>query len=380
MGVWVVLLLCLMLLSVPASAQEASVQAEADTPLTIRFVHEQFFGRPGQPINLSAEISNTLPYAIENIFVELSLPNGVELAYPNLFTERVTVGRLSTGRTLPLLWPLRVLPDFAHDDPVIVQIEVEAGDLYARSTTTLHTRRRSPALGYLQGDTFIFIDGLGNGAEIGRLRARVPGGLPVVGDWDGDGYDGFGLYADGQFFLYNDVPQGDAGQQAPDLFFPFGEAISGAVPLAGDWDGDGVDSVGLYADGMFYLRTYPTGGRPDLTLAYGVSSATLVPVVGDWNGDGVDTIGVYDQGFFLLRNNNTEGGAEIAFPYGDPGGVSPLIGDWDGDGSDSIGVRNQDALLLSDALAEGDADIAFAVPQGFSRASILVGYWAGTSD
>ncbi|MBR5759120.1 MAG: hypothetical protein IKX88_11050, partial [Thermoguttaceae bacterium] len=58
----------------------------------------------------------------------------------------------------------------------------------------------------------------------------------------------------------------------------------------GDWDGDGIDNVGYFADGWWNLdfngdnaRTVKFGDRGDQ------------PVVGDWDGDGRDEIGVYRE-------------------------------------------------------------------------------------
>ena len=39
----------------------------------------------------------------------------------------------------------------------------------------------------------------------------------------------------------------------------------------------------------FYLRNSNTSGGPDVQVRFGASS--YVPLVGDWNGDGKDTIG-----------------------------------------------------------------------------------------
>jgi len=54
-----------------------------------------------------------------------------------------------------------------------------------------------------------------------------------------------------------------------------------------------------------------------------------VGIAGDWDGDGIDTIGVYRNGRFLLRNSNDPGFAEIVFSLGNPGDM-PIAGDWDG--------------------------------------------------
>ena len=51
--------------------------------------------------------------------------------------------------------------------------------------------------------------------------------------------------------------------------------------------------------------------------------------MGDWNNDGIDTIGVFRDGIFYLRNTNTQGGADLIFAFGDTGDA-PIAGDWDG--------------------------------------------------
>ncbi len=60
-------------------------------------------------------------------------------------------------------------------------------------------------------------------------------------------------------------------------------------------------------------------------------------MAGDWNGDGVDTIGVYRNGLFLLRDSNSSGSELYSFYFGNVGDVA-VTGDWDGDGIDSAGV------------------------------------------
>jgi hypothetical protein len=50
-------------------------------------------------------------------------------------------------------------------------------------------------------------------------------------------------------------------------------------------------------------------------------------VIGDWNGDGIDTIGVYRGGTFYLRNRNTIGFADLVFDLGLNGDM-PIAGKW----------------------------------------------------
>jgi len=71
-----------------------------------------------------------------------------------------------------------------------------------------------------------------------------------------------------------------------DLAFHYGPAGAGWLPLAGDWNGDTVDTVGLYAStsGSFYLRNEHAAGRADLRFTHGPGGSGWLPVVGDWDG------------------------------------------------------------------------------------------------
>ncbi|MDQ7027593.1 MAG: hypothetical protein Q9P01_18570 [Anaerolineae bacterium] len=80
--------------------------------------------------------------------------------------------------------------------------------------------------------------------------------------------------------------------------FSFGMQEAGWTALTGDWDGDGVDGIGLYKDGLFILRNVTEQGSLDYIFHFGPQAADWQPVVGDWNGDDVDTIGVYRNGQF----------------------------------------------------------------------------------
>jgi predicted chitinase len=121
--------------------------------------------------------------------------------------------------------------------------------------------------------------------------------LPLVGDWDGDGRDSFGLYRarDGVFRLRN-----EAGGDLPPV--AFGTIDPAAVPVVGDWDGDGRDTLGVYQRGT---ATFELSG-PDLTrptrratvLETGEGpSADLLPLAGDWNGVDVVTLDDLDAIF-----------------------------------------------------------------------------------
>ncbi|MEX2252143.1 MAG: peptidase C1, partial [Acidimicrobiia bacterium] len=105
----------------------------------------------------------------------------------------------------------------------------------------------------------------------------------------------------------------------------FGNA--GDKPFVGDFDADGVDTVGLHREssGLVYFRNSNTTGVADSQFIYGDPGDMLV--AGDWDGDGDDTIGVYrpSNGVFYLKNSNVQGVADAAFHAGDYAGVVALL-------------------------------------------------------
>ena len=178
----------------------------------------------------------------------------------------------------------------------------------------------------------VFVDTVTSGVISEQLA-------PLAGDWDGDAINTSGLYnfRDAVFDLRNHNSAGSI-----DMSFNFG-SFAKQLPLAGDWDGDGKDSVGLYDPqrGMFYLKNSLSGGPADTSFQYGATDAGWLPLAGDWNGNGEDTIGLYDPALsmFYLKNSLASGDADISIQYGAANaGWLPLAGDWDGDGKDSVGL------------------------------------------
>jgi hypothetical protein len=71
-----------------------------------------------------------------------------------------------------------------------------------------------------------------------------PGDLPVVGDFNGDGIDEIGVFRNGMWIV--DM-NGNHEMDAHDAVFALGGP--GDLPVAGDWTGDGVDKPGVYRPG-----------------------------------------------------------------------------------------------------------------------------------
>ena len=67
---------------------------------------------------------------------------------------------------------------------------------------------------------------------------------------------------------------------------------AGDLTVIGDWDGDGVDNIGVYRPGSrrFYLDD-DDNGIHDHGVTLGIEGDT--PVTGDWNGDGKTDVGFF---------------------------------------------------------------------------------------
>jgi hypothetical protein len=186
-------------------------------------------------------------------------------------------------------------------------------------------------------------------------------------DWNGNGVETVGVYSDGVFYLRNDNSPG-----APHLAIPYG--WTGPTAVCGDWNGDGVDTIGLYHAGQWLLRDSNTPGHPDRSFSYGWSAAA--PVVGDWNGNGTDGVGVYSSGSWSLRETPTPGAPQRSAQYGYHG-AAPVVGDWDGNGTDSIGVFDKGAWSLRQDTNGGQPQVVLSY--GWNGTRPVVGDWNGDS-
>jgi serine-aspartate repeat-containing protein C/D/E len=219
-----------------------------------------------------------------------------------------------------------------------------------------------------------FIDLNGNGvwdendlwAKLGHENDR-----PVVGDWDGDGKDDIGIFGPawagdpraireepGLPDPMNQQPRGKQKNVPPlpqdaaigarsmkltsdgklradliDHVFHYGVATD--TPIVGDWNGDGVTSIGIFRDGSWRLDIDGDGKWTDADVAVRFGEKGDKPVIGDWDGDGVDDLAVYRGGMWIFDTNGDrmvdDGDRRISL-----GGANdqPISGDFNGDGID----------------------------------------------
>jgi protocatechuate 3,4-dioxygenase beta subunit len=266
-------------------------------------------------------------------------------------------------------WKLKVDGEAEARDVIFGMIDAIpiTGDFNGDGTTDVGVFR--------QGQWYIDLNGNGIWddedlwAELGSMSDR-----PITGDWDGDGKTDIGIFGPAwpndpravaaepglpdpenrPSGAHKNVPpkptdaatgfrklkRSSHGRTRADLVdhvFYFGHEQD--KPLAGDWNGDGVDTIGIFHNGMWILDDNGDGQwLPGETMAE-FGQAGDIPVVGDFNGDGIDELAVYRAGtWYIDMNNNRQIDPQDAvIHYGGPND-RPVVGDWDGDGREEIGL------------------------------------------
>jgi len=156
--------------------------------------------------------------------------------------------------------------------------------------------------------------------------------------------------------------------------------IPGDTPLLGDWDCDGLDTVGTHrpGTGFVYLSNSNSFGVADEEFYFGIPGD--IPIAGDWDGDGCDTLAIFrpDEGRVYVSNSLGTRPADFSFRYGSQGD-QPFAGDFDGNGKDSIGfLTAANKMVYRNQLTGGSND--FSSGYGNTLHRIVTGDWDGDGD
>ena len=203
-----------------------------------------------------------------------------------------------------------------------------------------------------------------------RLHAPDSGSVVITGDWDGDGVTTLGWFDPGSssFWISNQNQASSPFQLAWS-----GQPRGTAIALAGDWDGDGRDTPALLDPTNIRLTVADSvsPGVPSTFSTHQIASATLAGLqlrsaaafgilAGDWDGDGRDTLAMFDRvrAVTLLSNTLSASRVDAVFPLPDNPAVLQLVsGDWNGTGKDTLGYFNPATLnfALPEVAARGSA-------------------------
>lgn len=190
-----------------------------------------------------------------------------------------------------------------------------------------------------------------------------PGDVPFMGNWNCGDTATPGLFrtSDAYAYLRNSNTQGIA-----DIRFFYGNPSD--IPLAGDFNGDGCDTLSIYrpSEARFYIINKlgeNEGGLGAAEYSFIFGNPGDKPVVGDWDGDGIDEVGLHREstGFFYYRNTLTTGIADGQFFFGDPGDRF-VSGDWgivDGAETPALFRPSDTTFYFRYTLTQGNADAQF---------------------
>ncbi len=253
---------------------------------------------------------------------------------------------------------------------------------------------RAPEKPGIYSSGYWYLDVNGNGAWNGTPLDRndlfgvgLAGAVPVRGDWTGTGKVNIGVFDNGTWYL--DQNGNSMWDGTPtDGMFTFGAGVTGAIPVTGDWSGSGKTRIGIYSNGTWYLDLNGNGawdGTPtDGMFTFGAGVPGAIPVTGDWTGNGKTRIGIYADGtWYLDLNGNgawdgTPTDGLFTFGAGLVGAV-PVTGDWMGTGTTNIGVfLNGDWYLDLTGNGAWDglpADGFFSFGTGLAGVTPIAGKW-----
>lgn len=249
-------------------------------------------------------------------------------------------------------------------------------------------------------------------------------GYPIVGDFDGDGIDDLGTFAN-NVFQFDLAFDGLDGQYDDTINWGFSGVLE--RPVAGDLNLDGIDDIGLWVPGRsgqlpgraaewyFLISDVPTDAFPaagaiiapnygtvnyldhpfspqplgnDLFAQYGDEFA--LPLFGNFDppptglsqgsGPMQSTVGLFNPSSagVYLRSANSSGTPDAGqYTYGQPGWIA-ISGDFNGDGIQTVGVYNPATatFFLSNTNATGIADMP-AINYGMPGWTPIVGDWNG---
>jgi hypothetical protein len=145
-----------------------------------------------------------------------------------------------------------------------------------------------------------------------------PDDLPLAGDFDGDGKDSIAIYrpSEERVYIMNTLGQNGGGLGAAEFSYPFGNPSD--VPFVGDFDGDGISTVGLHrpSTGNVYLSNTLGASVADVQFIFGDPGDRMI--AGDWDSNGTETVAVYrpSNGLFYVKNANWNGPADVTIDAG----------------------------------------------------------------
>jgi Right handed beta helix region/FG-GAP-like repeat len=170
------------------------------------------------------------------------------------------------------------------------------------------------------------VDGNSDGAvrcDIGAVEFGA--GSATAVDFDGDGLSDIGVYRNGIWFIRRSLDGGTASAGWGGL--------PQDRPVPGDYDGDGKADIAVYRDGTWFIIQSSDGAQ--ISVGWG-GGAQDIALPADYDGDGKTDIAVYRDGIWFIIRSSDAGVTAIGW-----GGLPqdiPVPADFDGDGKVDVAV------------------------------------------
>jgi hypothetical protein len=120
--------------------------------------------------------------------------------------------------------------------------------------------------------------GTPRGVRSGEMLVEAPSSVFNVSTWTGTNLNG------AEWLLVGEIDE-------PATTTLFG--AEDAIPVSGDFNGDGRSEIGAFIDGDWFIDINGNGQWDEDDLWAKLGDEGDVPVVGDWDGDGKDDLGIY---------------------------------------------------------------------------------------
>jgi|694.fasta_scaffold00672_18 protocatechuate 3,4-dioxygenase beta subunit len=369
----------------------------------------------------------------ENNFSELKvqlIPPPPPPPPPVVNLERPNVGRETFPRIQPILWqpitwsPLPLIVGGGHLPEMTWHLSVVNGG-YPRgartgevvSSDTVQEQAdyldfRTWTVRGMKSSHYRHISTTNNNRPLEESSVfYVPEATPLMGDFNGDGYDELALFLSGEWFI--DI-NANGRWDEHDIWLRLGTKSD--QPVVGDWDGDGKDDIGIFGrkwngddraiaaePGMPDPENFVQTKRPKnvprhrdetpdaprlmqpsrngnaradvIDHVFRLGAGRDIAVSGDFNGDGVSNVGTFRDGKWSLDSTGN-GKPDQFVELGQPGD-QPLVGDFNGDGVDELAiVRGNQVLVDSNRNGRFDAtDQVFMLES--NQGKVIVGDFNG---
>jgi kumamolisin len=171
------------------------------------------------------------------------------------------------------------------------------------------------------------------------------GDIPLLGDVDGDGVKDLIVWrpSSGTWYILKSTA-GYAGWNTPSSWTAIQWGLPGDVPLVADFDGDGKVDLVVWrpSSGMWYILKSSAGyagwNTPSSWVAHQWGLPGDIPLIGDVDGDSKPDLIVWRPSYgmwYILKSSANYAGwgtpsSWVAYQWGLPGDV-PLLGQFDGD-------------------------------------------------